>query len=155
MTPPLPAGRRRGGALAAMAAGAAIGTVVGQALDTSTGGAQPAFAGAIGAALGAALGRSTWIRVGIARDRGVHPALALAVLAARIVGCVLIGVAFVGSLTGASAGAVVMSRSLRIASFSAGVLLLVGTAVVEQRWTRRTGARSIPSAPSAGKTHGA
>ena len=138
----------RRGPLPAMALGAAIGTVAGNALDRAAGGADPAFAGAIGAALGAALGRSGYIRVAAARTRGIPPGVALAVLAGRIAGCVLLGVAIVGSLAGASAAAVTMRAGARGAAFAVGVALLVATAFLEQRWTRR-------AQLSRGGTHGA
>lgn len=130
-----PAPRR--GALPAMVIGAAVGLVAGQAIESATGGADPAFAGAVGGALGAALGRSGWIRVNAARDRGVSPLLAVAVLLARIAGCVLLGVAFVGTLAGTSAMAVRTTPTTRVLFFVLGAVLLVGTAVGEHRWIRR------------------
>ncbi|MBV9879626.1 MAG: hypothetical protein JO180_03980 [Gemmatirosa sp.] len=131
-----PVAARRGGALPAMAIGAAIGMVAGQAIESASGGADPTFAGAIGGALGAALGRSGWIRVSAARTRGRSAALAIAVLVGRIAGCALVGLGFVASLGGARANAVPLQGTQQLAAIIAGFALLVATAVAEHRWLR-------------------
>ncbi len=115
----------RRGVLPTIAVGAIIGAVVGVAIDRRATTADPTFAGAIGAGIGAVLGRSAWIRIGVARRYGIPAAAMLGVVFGRILGCVLLGYG------------IIRTSPQRFAFIGVGAILLIATAIVEQRWLRR------------------
>ena len=126
----------RSGFLIAMLGGAAVGMFVARATESAIGGADPEFVSVLGAAFGGILGRSVWTRVHHARRAGPGAVGAsLGLLLARVVVCVVIGMAVIGRSPVSPLGA--LGDGARIAVVVVGALLLVGLGAVEYRWSVR------------------
>lgn len=128
---------RRGVFLATMV-GAVLGAAAGAVVERGSLAGDTTIGGIIGAGLGAVVGRSAWIRVGIARAYGIHPAAMISILLARIVGSLLLGMVIIATLSSeGSRGTGTMSSRRTLSSFVVGLILLAATAIIEQRWLRR------------------
>jgi hypothetical protein len=126
----------RSGLLIATLAGVGIGALLGRALESATGGADPEFVAMLGAAFGGVLGRSVWTRVNQARRTGRSILTPLSVLSARITLCVAIGVALIGHSPSSSTD---MAPLLRMTVIVVSMGLFAVLAVVEYRWLRQPG----------------
>jgi len=138
-------------ALPVMLGFAVVGGVLGFALETVTGGADPAFASTLGGALGGVFGRAVWRRrrdalaQGTGGDRSF--AVGIALLLARIAACGLLGLAIVGSLGGANGRAVALDPWIRATMGAVGAIVLVLTSAAEARRIARLRATTASPKP--------